>query len=633
MSLKTRLRLVVATLVAVLVLSVSAVYVCHFARNAFDAADENAHSSASHVELYVSDQVTKSLAAHPHPNQTAAEMRQQIEDIVRNDPTVPEILNSAVGSSNAVLDVSIVSGNGTVLASFNRAAVGLRAPQGTDFDRWKSSTAIGALGNLWDLFRKSENYTVRVPVGISGVSTPVFSIVVTVRSSFLSHELRPAFEAIAIAFLIALAISVALAYTVPALALSPLERVSAMIDQIARGENPQAIPGEFEASAEFAVVQSKLNVLGQQYHGARQDAIQMRDNIEHLLQRLEEVVLLFDSQSRLVMAGRPAEQLFGMPRDQLLGRSVESVFSPETLLGATVLTAVRNNQPMRDRVIYFDQPDVGRVRLVVSVETLSRSEGQPLGVLVRLRDAETRRQLEWHLDLSSKLTAISRLTGGVAHEIKNPLNAIALHLEMVKHKLEASDPQVEPELELIGREVRRLDTVVRTFLNFNKPLEMEVDDVDLAALADEVILFVEPDAHSRGITVDTDIERGLWIKGDPNLLKQALLNVVVNAVEAMGEGGRLYVRAHSDGVERVLTIRDTGSGISKAIRDRIFDLYFTTKENGTGIGLALTFRMMQLHNGTIDFSSEPGEGTTFYLRFPSALVAAESRLALSQARS
>ena len=633
MSLKTRLRLVVATLVAVLVLAVSTIYVCHFTRHAFAAADENAHSSASHVERDVSDRVQESLDTNPQPGDTSEQTRQRIEQIVRDDPTVPDILTSAVSSSNEILDVSIVGGNGMVLASFNHASIGHPAPQGTDFDKWRSTTAIGALGNLWDLFRQPENYTVRVPVGIRGGTRPVFSIVVTVRSSFLSHELQPAFQAIAIAFLVALAISMVLAYMVPALALGPLERVSRRIDEIARGENPGAIPGEFEEATEFAVVQSKLNVLGQQYHGARQDAIQMRDNIEHLLQRLEEVVMLFDSQGRLIMAGKPAEQLFGVSRDQLLSQSVERIFSPDSLLGATVLNAVRNNQPMRDRVIYFDRPEVGRVRLVVSVETLSRSEGQPLGVLVRLRDAETRRQLEWHLDLSSKLTAISRLTGGVAHEIKNPLNAIALHLEMVKHKLETSDSQVEPELDLISREVRRLDTVVRTFLNFNKPLEMEVDDVDLAALADEVSLFVEPDAHSRGICVETNIERPLWIKGDPNLLKQAILNVVVNAVEAMGEGGRLYVGARADGNEQLLTIRDTGSGIPKAIRDRIFDLYFTTKENGTGIGLALTFRMMQLHSGTIDFSSEPGEGTTFYLRFPATAGVVENRLALSQARS
>ena len=627
MSLKTRLRLIVATLVALLVLSVSTIYVCHFARQAFASADEDAHSSAGRVEQYVSYRV------HPQPGATPDQTRQNIEQMVRDDPTISDSLTSAVELSDEILDVSIVGGDGKVLASFNRAAVGKQAPRATDFDKWRSPTAIGALGNLWDLFRNRENYTVRVPVGVGPGSRAVFSIVVTVRSSFLSHELQPAFEAIAIAFFVALGISLVLAYMVPALALGPLERVSRRIDQIARGEQPDAIPGEFEEATEFAVVQSKLNVLGQQYHGARQDAIQMRDNIEHLLQRLEEVVLLFDSQGRLVMAGKPAEQLFGIPRDQLLGQVVERIFSPDSLLGATVLSAVRNNQPMRDRVIYFDRPEVGRVRLVVSVETLSRSEGQPLGVLVRLRDAETRRQLEWHLDLSSKLTAISRLTGGVAHEIKNPLNSIALHLEMVKHKLETSNSDVEPELDLISREVRRLDTVVRTFLNFNKPLEMEVDDVDLAMLADEVSLFVEPDAHSRGISVETSIERPLWIKGDPNLLKQAILNVVVNAVEAMGEGGRLYVSARADGEEHLLTIRDTGSGISKAIRDRIFDLYFTTKENGTGIGLALTFRMMQLHNGTIDFSSEPGEGTTFFLRFPIAAGVVENRLALSQARS
>src|SRR5579884_1363192 len=546
MSLKTRLRLVVVTLVAVLVLSVTTIYICYFTRNAFSTAADNARSSASHVGLYVSNHVQDVLRAHPEPEITPERTRARVEQIVRDDPTIPEILNSGVGSSAAVVDISIVSAGGTVLASFTPTSVGTKAPRVTDFDKWRSESAIGALGNLWDLFTHKENYAVQLPLGLGQGSKPLFSIVVTVRSSFLSHALQPAFQTITIAFLIALVISLALAYTLPALALGPLERVSRKIDLIARGE--EGVPGEFEEAAEFAAVQSKLNVLGQQFRGAREDAVQMRDNIEHLLQRLEEVVLLFDSQYRLVMAGRPAEQLFGMKRADLLGQPVEDIFSPDTLLGDTVLKAVRANQPLRDRVIYFDRPEVGRVRLVVSVETLSRSEGhQAIGVLVRLRDAETRRQLEWHLDLSSRLAAISRLTGGVAHEIKNPLNAIALHLEMVKNKLDGTETEVGPELDLIAREVRRLDHVVRTFLNFNKPLEMEVDDIDLASLAEEVALFVEPDAHSRGIRVETDIERPLWIKGDSNLLRQAVLNVVVNAVEAMGEQGALFISARSEG--------------------------------------------------------------------------------------
>src|SRR5579884_2179911 len=634
MSLRTRLRLVVATLVAVLVLSLSTVYFSHFTKNAFDTVAENARSRARDTEQYVLNRVRQELRDHPEPTATPDETRHRIEALIQNDPTIPEILTSAVGTSDAVLDVSVVSGNNVVLASFTPSLVGKRAPRTIDFEQWKSRSAFGALSNLWDLFTRRENYALRLPVGAGHGSRPVFTVIVTLRSSFLSRMLQPAMVTMAIAFLIALAISVALAYTLPALALGPLERVSQRIDQIARGEDSGGVPGEFEEAAEFAAVQSKLNVLGRQFRGAREDAVQMRDNIEHLLQRLEEVVLLFDSQSRLVMAGMPAEQLFGMKRADLLGQPVEDIFSPDTLLGDTVLKAVRANQPLRDRVIYFDRPEVGRVRLVVSVEKLSRSEGgQPIGVLVRLRDAETRRQLEWHLDLSSRLAAISRLTGGVAHEIKNPLNAIALHLENVKHNLDGHEPEVEPELDVISREIRRLDNVVRTFLNFNKPLEMEVHDVDLAAMADEVVLFVAPDAHSRSIRVDTDIERPLWIKGDPNLLRQAILNVVVNALEAMGEGGELFIGARAETSAHVLTVRDSGPGIPRDIQDRIFDLYFTTKQDGTGIGLALTFRMMQLHSGTIDFSSEAGKGTTFHLRFPVGSANVEHAMALSQARS
>jgi hypothetical protein len=217
----------------------------------------------------------------------------------------------------------------------------------------------------------------------------------------------------------------------------------------------------------------------------------------------------------------------------------------------------------------------------------------------------------------------------VAHEIKNPLNAIALHVELLRTRMDGP----EPELELITREIRRLDHVVRTFLNFNKPLELELADVDLTELVRELAGFIAPDAEARHITVETKLSQQVWIEGDARLLRQAILNVVLNAIDAMDGQGRLGLTVESRDGKCMLTIADSGPGIPESIRDRIFDLYFSTKPDGSGIGLALTFRMMQLHGGTIDFFSEPGKGTSFRLCFPETSHIGQSPLALSQARS
>jgi signal transduction histidine kinase len=235
-----------------------------------------------------------------------------------------------------------------------------------------------------------------------------------------------------------------------------------------------------------------------------------------------------------------------------------------------------------------------------------------MGVLVTLRDVESRRQLERQLDFSTRLAAISRLTGGVAHEIKNPLNAMALHLEVLKSKLAGQ----QPEIDVIGREIKRLDTVVKTFLNFNRPVDLKYKPIDFNELVQQILALVSIDASAKHVRLETTLEEKLWINGDPDLLKQAILNVVNNGLEAMQAGGTLTTRTTCEGDECLLTVRDAGPGIPLEIQDRVFQLYFTTKENGTGIGLATTFRVVQLHDGTIDFSSEPGKGTMFRLRSP-----------------
>jgi signal transduction histidine kinase len=251
----------------------------------------------------------------------------------------------------------------------------------------------------------------------------------------------------------------------------------------------------------------------------------------------------------------------------------------------------------------------------VNIERLQKSAGgKEIGTLVTLRDAETRHQLELQLDVSSRLAAISRLTGGIAHEIKNPLNAMALHLEVLKTKLDAT----EPEIDVISREIRRLDNVVKTFLNFNKPVELQRQALDLSQLASSLIDLVGPDAAARKIEIETALSEPLWIYGDPDLLRQAVLNVLVNAMDAMKDPGILAVHGTCSDGECLLTISDTGPGIPPEIRDKIFNLYFTTKEAGSGMGLAMTFRAVQLHSGTIDVTGELGQGTTFRLRFPAA---------------
>jgi hypothetical protein len=146
-------------------------------------------------------------------------------------------------------------------------------------------------------------------------------------------------------------------------------------------------------------------------------------------------------------------------------------------------------------------------------------------------------------------------------------------------------------------------------------------DVNVVEVSRQVAALVWPDAERSGVSIELDAPSDrLFMRADEDLLKQALLNVVNNGIEAMRDGGRLRIRVERSGDEVMVSVSDHGPGIPESVQDKIFTLYFTTKPSGSGIGLAMTFRIVQLHNGSIDFASKPGSGTTFRLRFPAAVA-------------
>ncbi|MFP5378611.1 MAG: sensor histidine kinase, partial [Vicinamibacteria bacterium] len=218
--------------------------------------------------------------------------------------------------------------------------------------------------------------------------------------------------------------------------------------------------------------------------------------------------------------------------------------------------------------------------------------------------------------LSERVSALGRLTAGVAHEVKNPLNAMTIHLELVRQKLAggAAADDIRPHVDVIANEIARLDDVIQGFLKFARPEQLALTPVALAPLVDEVFRMVRPEAERAGVVLSAQLDGAPPVEADRAMLRQALLNLAVNAVQAMPEGGRLDVRSAPAAEGRVaLQVTDTGLGITPDQLARIFDLYFSTKSGGSGIGLSMVYRTVQLHEGDIAVESVPGAGTTFTL--------------------
>jgi signal transduction histidine kinase len=258
--------------------------------------------------------------------------------------------------------------------------------------------------------------------------------------------------------------------------------------------------------------------------------------------------------------------------------------------------------------------------------------------LLTLRDMESVAQLGQEIEVARRLAAIGRLTAGVGHEVKNPINAMVLHLELLRGKLAPGGVEAlggaQRHVEILAGEMQRLDRVVQTLADFSRPMELHLREHDLRQVVGIVMELTAAEMQENQVVVVVNAPKEpLMVRVDAQLMQQALLNLLLNGMQAMPDGGAMVVRLRRDHQFAVVEVIDEGVGIPPELLPRIFELYFTTKPKGSGIGLAMTYRILQLHGGAMEVRSnaDPNSverGTTFTFRLPIAAgTATESRKA------
>jgi signal transduction histidine kinase len=367
-------------------------------------------------------------------------------------------------------------------------------------------------------------------------------------------------------------------------------------------------------------------------------------SLESVVDRLDDAVAVFGPAGDLLFANPPMRAALGgaagSEGDGGAGRLPREGHPYHSVLAR----ALAQRRTVGPESVSMGHDDDEPAEHVVTGHALADREGRFVGVMLVARNLAYRTQVQSTLRYSRKLASLNRLLAGVAHEVKNPLNAMTIHLELLKQKLGTLDrqavdaaarvptgdlPGVMRHATIIGQEIRRLDEVVQGFLKFSRPEELTLKPVALRALVDEVFGLVVADAQARHVSLRNDCPADLApVQGDAPLLRQALLNLALNACQAMPEGGMLIVRGRRvRGGTVELEVQDTGTGIEPEHLGRIFNLYFTTREGGSGLGLSMVFRTIQLHDGSIEAESTAGRGTTFRLRLPEAETAAAIRVA------
>jgi signal transduction histidine kinase len=570
---------------------------------------------------------------------TAADPKQAL----RTDEGIRGLLESIVYAP-VVSGASIIDPNGIVVTSDDTSLVDKPFEVHRDLSTLLDANIVEQLRIIY--MREGPTFDVRKQLALN--DEPFGSIRVGVSTVFVRSQLSRLLWSAFITGVLALSVAVIVAALMSQLLLKPIHVIRSGLTRLGKGEFGVTLdlpPGD-----EFGELGSFFNTVSQQLSADRSLLAGQKANLQSAVEHLEDAVALFDP-SGLLLFSNPAMQPV-LPAGAI-GRALRGLLPDghpyRTVVEETLAMRVsRGPVQVRNPQVEEPRPDAEEERLIMT-HAVAGTDGSLLGVLLVARNLAHLSRMQSTIAYSRKLVALGRLTAGIAHEVKNPLNAMMIHLELLRTKIRtpavaAGEPQavaassgttlalsrpaaLSPfsqgmleHVEIIESEIRRLDEVVQGFLKFTRPEDLRLQPVRVGSLFDEILPVIEPEAHKNNVRVGVECPASVPnINGDAGMLRQAFLNLAINACQAMPNGGSLRLVCAAAGKQVEVRFEDTGVGIPPENLQKIFDLYFTTKHHGTGIGLSMVYRIVQLHDGEVEVRSTPGRGTTFRLLLPRAL--------------
>ena len=620
MSIKAKQVAGVTTLVVLVVAGMTAVQMASLTRVRIGETASRAVQLKDAI-LYRAAEVVKEAKGDPY-------------EALREDGGLRSILFSAVTNqpeNNTMLYAVIVNPEGKAVAHSTPALEGTVIPELNDLMTFKDASSFDQVRAVWD----EQQFELR-EVLLSG-NSEFGAIRIGASTLLIRGEIIKTLQGFGYTAIFALGISTMVAMLLAQWMLRPIHVIQSGLTRLGRGELDVTLdlPGQ-----EFADLGTSFETVSAQLAAVRTkalSAVSSGTEFESVMENLEDAVALFSPEGELIFSNAAMRAL------------LPALVSQEGAAKPT-LSQMEDNHPVRQLVerALAGRKSAGPVSIslgqtapdaeqeaehLLLCHAIEDAHGRFLGAMVVARNLGYLSHVHTTLNYSRKLAALGRLMAGVAHEVKNPLNAMTIHLELLKQKLAAMrEPITVPagpaggsrtldlskHVNVIGDEIKRLDQVVVGFLKFARPDELKLQPVHLASLVSEVTSMTAPEAERRGIIVKTECPPSVpEINADPGMLQQALLNLTINACHAMPDGGTLRLICRPASRRRVeVTVEDTGVGIPPENLGRIFDLYFTTKEKGSGIGLSMVFRIVQLHDGDVEVQSTPGRGTRFRLLFP-----------------
>jgi signal transduction histidine kinase len=543
---------------------------------------------------------------------------------LRGDPGLRSILESSVYSPN-VTYAAIVDAGDVVVAHSDAGRTGERLPAVPNLDSLLDAGPIAQLRAIYAGEGRTLELQQPLLAGDARFGAIRIGVSMVLTRADLDRALRPAL----LTALGALVASSLLAMLLAQSLLRPIHLIRGGLSRLGRGEFGVTL--DLPRQDELGELGGFFNTVSAQLSADRTRLAGEKSTLESVVGRLEDAIAYFTPAGEMLFANpamrrevpdRPGrltlEDLW--PADHPCRKVVEQTGADGQSRGPV---QVPYDDPARGASMAEPAPD--RAGRLVMTHAVRDAGDQIVGVMLMCRDLAYLGEVESTIRYSQKLASLSRLTAGVAHEIKNSLHAMIIHLELVKQQIAPGGPGSAPDgagehVAVIATTLRRLDEMLQGLLRFTRPEELQLQPASLASMVEAVMPIVSAEARKTGVEVQVDCPPDLpLLRADPAMLQQALQNLALNACQAMPGGGRLRIagRAARDRFIEV-AVEDTGAGIAAEHLDKIFNLYFTTREGGSGIGLSMVYRTVQLHDGEIEVHSSPGKGTAFRLLLPRA---------------
>jgi PAS domain S-box-containing protein len=340
------------------------------------------------------------------------------------------------------------------------------------------------------------------------------------------------------------------------------------------------------------------------------DLLREKGFLEKVFQALQEGIILLDTEGQVTYVNRAACRFFGLEAEQVVGQKlaqgVRGLDWTELLKPGTVVS--------RDLEVVYPE------NLYLNFTITSIDDEAPLGFVMLIRDITQTRKLTEEKIESERISALTMLAAGVAHELGNPLNSITIHLQLLERRLRkmgAAGAKLQEHLDVALSEIKRLDFIISQFLTAVRPTQPQLQPLVITDLLRESLSFLKPELTQHKVNVRTELRADLpAMPLDGNQIKQAFYNLIRNACQAMPDGGTLTVESTFNDYEVRVAFSDTGKGISAENMNHLFQPFFTTRGTGTGLGLMIVRRIIREHGGEIDIESRVGKGTRFTLTLP-----------------